>query len=65
MWDVLSGDFDNKLDPVKCLTKVKKSTKEGSIIVFHDNYKAERKIKYVLPRALQYFTQKEFTFSAL
>jgi len=65
MWDVLSGDFDNKLNPDKCLLKVTKSAVEGSIVVFHDSYKAERKIKYVLPRTLQYFSQREYSFSAL
>jgi peptidoglycan/xylan/chitin deacetylase (PgdA/CDA1 family) len=65
MWDVLSGDFDKGLNPDKCLEKTIKSTRPGSIVVFHDNYKAERTVKYVLPRYLNYFAEKGFTFEAL
>ena len=65
MWDVLSGDFDESLNPDKCLRKCIDKTKAGSIIVFHDNYKAERTLKHVLPRYLNHFSEKGFTFEAL
>jgi len=62
MWDVLAYDFDNTHSPQKSLKKVIHLTKPGSIIVFHDNYKAEDKLKYMLPRFLKHFKEKGFRF---
>lgn len=49
MWDVLSGDFDRSISKEKCLSNVLDNYKEGSIIVFHDNFKAEANLRFVLP----------------
>lgn len=65
MWDVLSGDFDIKLSPEKCYENVINNTRNGSIIVFHDSLKAFDRLEYALPRFLQYFTDKGFSFLAL
>lgn len=65
MWDVLSGDFDPNLKPEDCLKKSIKYTGNGSIIVFHDNKKAEPRLKYVLPRYLQHFKELGFKFKSL
>ena len=60
MWNVLSADFDTKITKEKCLNNVMKNTKPGSIIVFHDSEKAFPHLEYVLPRAINYFTEKNF-----
>jgi len=65
MWDVLSGDFDLKLAPQKCYEQVIKHVENGSIIVFHDSLKAFDRLKYALPRALQYFSEQGFRFETL
>ncbi|MBC7655074.1 MAG: polysaccharide deacetylase family protein [Oligoflexus sp.] len=65
MWDVLSGDFDNKLSPEKCLKNVIKHTKSGSIVVFHDSLKAWERIEYVLPKALDYWSNEGYQFGIL
>lgn len=65
MWDVLSGDFDKNLSADECYEKVIRSTKEGSIIVFHDSLKAFEKLKIVLPKTLEYFSELGFSFKAL
>ncbi|WP_020529176.1 polysaccharide deacetylase family protein [Flexithrix dorotheae] len=65
MWDVLSGDFSQKLDKKVCLEKSIKFAQPGSIIVFHDNLKAKKNLDYVLPRYLEYFSKKGFLFKAL
>ncbi len=64
-WDVLSGDFDLKLSPEKCYNNVIKHTKNGSIIVFHDNLKAIPRVKYALPKVIAHFLKKGFTFDTL
>jgi len=65
MWDVLSGDFDQKLTPDRILAKSIKATKKGSIIVFHDNVKAFENLKVVLPEYLKHFSALGFKFKAL
>lgn len=65
MWDVIAGDFDQKLEPEKCLNNILKHCKNGSILVLHDSQKAWPRLKYVLPPLLEYFHQKGFEFSKL
>ena len=65
MWDVLSGDFDEKLSEEKCLKNVLSKTREGSIVVFHDSVKAQKNLFYTLPKFLEYFSEKEFTFEQI
>jgi peptidoglycan-N-acetylglucosamine deacetylase len=65
MWDVLSRDYDQHLAPDKCLNNSIRATREGSIIVFHDSYKAERNLRYVLPKYISHFLEKGFTFKVI
>lgn len=65
MWDVLSGDFDQNLSPEKCLQNVINNTENGSIIVFHDSLKAFDRLKYVLPKTIQYLSDKGYQFGTL
>lgn len=65
MWDVLSGDFDQKLEPEQCLGNVMLKSGPGSIIVFHDSLKAEKNLKYALPRTLEYFSKLGYRFENL
>lgn len=65
MWDVLSGDFDQGLSPEKCLQNVIKNTGNGSIVVFHDSLKAFERLQFTLPRALEYWAARGYSFKAL
>jgi len=65
MWDVLSADFDTKISKEKCLKNIRKNTKNGSIVVFHDSIKAREKIKFVLPKVLEYYTEKGYAFDKI
>lgn len=64
-WTVIAYDWDKKLSPKRCFDKVVQNTGDGSIVAFHDSEKAEANMFDVLPRVLQYFSDKGFTFSAL
>ncbi|MBP7496397.1 MAG: polysaccharide deacetylase family protein [Bacteroidales bacterium] len=64
-WSILSYDFDKTVSREKCLSKVITQSKKGSIIVFHDNQKAESNLYYSLPRTLEFFSEKGFTFKKL
>ncbi len=65
MWDVLSGDFDHTITKDRVLKNVIDNTKPGSIIVFHDSIKAASRMQYALPRVLEYFTEREYTFAKI
>ena len=65
MWNVLSGDFDERLSKEKCLDNVLKHTKSGSIVVFHDSSKAWDRMQYALPGTLEHFSRKGYVFRAI
>ncbi len=65
MWDVLSADFDPEISNEKCLENTIRNIQNGSIIVFHDSIKAAEKLKFVLPKVLEYYSAKGFIFSRI
>ena len=65
MWDVLSGDFDKNTCKEKYLEKILKSIEPGSIIVFHDSLKAKKKLRYMLPKVLDFLKVKEIDCKAI
>lgn len=65
MWDVLSGDFDNRISNEKCLKNVVNKVRPGSVVVFHDSLKAENKLRYVLPKVLSVLSERGFVFTAI
>lgn len=65
MWSVLTRDYDNDFKAEKCLENAIKKTKQGSIILFHDSLKAQKNLYYMLPKYLEYFSEKGFEFCAI
>lgn len=65
MWDVLSYDFDPIISAEKCLENIILNTAQGSIIVFHDSIKAEKNLRFVLPKAIQILKNKGFVFDVI
>ncbi|MBC3542305.1 polysaccharide deacetylase family protein [Rufibacter sediminis] len=65
MWSTLTYDFDASLYPEECLAKAIAVTKPGSVVVLHDSLKAERNLRYVLPRLLRHFSDLGYVFKTL
>ena len=65
MWSVLTRDYDNSLDTESCLKYALAKTQSGAIVLFHDSLKAQRNLKYVLPRYLEHFSKRGYEFKAL
>ena len=65
MWSLLSCDFEKNLNCHAALKGLKKKTKNGSIVVFHDSTKAEKNLKKMLPEYLDYLTQNGFSCKTL
>jgi peptidoglycan-N-acetylglucosamine deacetylase len=65
MWDVLSGDFDRSLTAEKCTRYVKRYSRPGSIIVFHDSEKAFERVQGALPEVLKHFSALGYRFDTI
>ncbi len=64
-WDVVTRDYNNKLSGEEVLNIVKRYTRNGSIIVFHDSLKASKNMRYALPRAIEYLKSEGYHFDVL
>jgi peptidoglycan/xylan/chitin deacetylase (PgdA/CDA1 family) len=65
MWEVMSHDYDSRIDKDRSLKSVLKYARSGSILVFHDSVKASEKLFYMLPRVLEHFSKKGYTFERI
>jgi len=65
MWDVLSCDYLEHISEEKCLDNVLNNIKKGSVVVFHDSLKAEKNLRYVLPKVLLHIQNKGWTSKAI
>jgi peptidoglycan-N-acetylglucosamine deacetylase len=61
LWDVISYDYE-KISREQCARNVMKNTKNGSIVLFHDNIKAEGNIRHALPLFLEHFVSEGYSF---
>ncbi len=62
MYDLVTRDYSKKLNGEQVLNNVKKYTRNGSIIVFHDSLRAEKNLKYALPKAIEWLKEQGYEF---
>ena len=65
MYDLVTRDYSRKLTGEQVLDNVKRYARNGSIIVFHDSLKAEKNMKYALPRAIEWLQEQGYKFDAI
>ena len=65
LWDVITRDYDATLPPEIILQNVKKYSRNGSIIVFHDSLNAEENLRYALPKSLAFWKEKGYECSLI
>lgn len=65
MYDLVTRDYSMKLSGDEVLENVKRYTRNGSIIVFHDSLKAEKNLRYALPKAIEWLKQNGYKFLPL
>ena len=65
MYDLVTRDYSKKLNPEQVFANVRRYARNGSIIVFHDSLKAERNMKAVLPRAIEWLQARGYSFERL
>ncbi len=64
LWDVISYDYE-KISQEQCFKNVSKNIKKGSVVLFHDNYKAENNVKFALTETLRKYSELGYVFKAL
>ena len=65
LWSVLTCDFHRNTSPEQCLQNAVSNTTPGAIVVFHDSLKAAERMTYALPRYLDHFAEKGYSFFGL
>lgn len=65
MWDVVTRDYSRKLTGDDVFANVKRYTRNGSIIVFHDSLKAQKNMQYALPRSIEWLLENGYRFETL
>lgn len=65
LWDLITRDYNANLSSKYILQNIKRLKRNGSIVVFHDSKKAEKRLLAVLPEAIKYWIQQGYTFKKL
>lgn len=65
MWDVVTRDYSRLLTADDVLNNVKRYTRPGSIITFHDSLKSIDKLKHALPESLAWLQKQGYEFRTI
>lgn len=65
MYDLVTRDYSRRLTPEMVMENVRRYTRNGSIIVFHDSIKGWPNMHRSLPPALDWLTEQGYTFAPL
>lgn len=65
MWDVVTRDYSKYMTPDKVFNNIKRYTRNGSVIVFHDSLKAEKNMKGALARSIEWLIEEGYSFKLL
>ena len=65
MYDVVSRDYNRRLSPERIFDNVRRYTRDGSIIVFHDSLKARDNMLAAMPRAVRWLQEQGYEFRTL
>jgi len=62
LWDVVTRDYSPHLTATGVFNNIKRYTRNGSIIVFHDSLKAKGRIEKALPQSIEWLLQEGYQF---
>ena len=65
LWDVLTHDYNPRYTPEKMLRIVKRYTRPGSIINFHDSVKSGARTIAVLPQVIEWLQAEGYAIQTL
>lgn len=62
MWDLVTRDYSKCRNGEQVFDNIKRYTRNGSIITFHDSVKSEKNLKYALPRSIEWLLAQGYQF---
>ena len=65
MWDVVTRDYSHLMTAEQVFEVVKKYTRNGSIIVFHDSLKSGDRMKQSLPKSIEWLQEQGYSFELI
>lgn len=65
LWDVLTHDYSACQSPEKMMKTIRRYTRNGSIINFHDSIKSNERMLDTLPQAIQFLQSHGYTLLPL
>ena len=65
MWDVVTRDYSKFMNADQVFGNVKKLTRNGSIIVFHDSLKAQKNMMEALPKSIEWLLDEGYQFKLI
>jgi len=65
MWDVVTRDYSHLMTAGEVFGVVKKYTRNGSIIVFHDSLKSGDRMKESLPPSIEWLLEQGYSFEMI
>lgn len=65
MFDLVTRDYSRKVSAENIVDNVRKLSRDGSIIVFHDSLKSIEKLKTALPESIRWLKAEGYSFGTL
>ena len=65
MWDLVTRDYSRRLTAADVFDNVKRYTRNGSIVTFHDSLRSIDKLHTALPQSLEWLLQQGYSFKTL
>lgn len=65
MYDLVTRDYSRRADAQRVIDNVRKYTRDGSIIVFHDSLKSIDKLRTALPASIEWLKEQGYSFDTL
>jgi peptidoglycan/xylan/chitin deacetylase (PgdA/CDA1 family) len=62
LWDLITRDYNSRLSPDYILQTIRRLTRNGSVIVFHDSVKAQKNLFATLPQAIEFWQGEGYAF---
>lgn len=65
MWDVLTHDYNKNYSPERMMSIIRRYTRRGSIINFHDSIKSNERMLATVPEAIRFLKSKGYEFGLI
>lgn len=65
MWDVVTRDYSKHLTGEEVFQNVRRFTRNGSIITFHDSLRSVPRLWYALPKSIEWLLSEGYVFKTL